>query len=363
MKTSLVLSVFSIMFYSSIVAQEKVITLSLKHNDRPIQANFYFDKVEDARTNKEYVGQAQKGMVNKKVPVISKLPLEDEIKLYLNTLVPPNSNKRALTMIIHQLWVSEKTTMTSEKGMMEISIEIIESDRSQEGTYGLFNHYIEQGGMDVTGKHERRIREGLQHCINQFISSPRLLMTEVNKVKELDFKNGIPAELKVGFYANYASLKSNTPIDEEIPEVKVAKVNDHVSRYTLKSQSDKKRFKHFAYYSGDKLLLNTFSLGLSATHFLENKTVGQNIVFVDKYSRPGAGIAFGALGAAASTKTRASILNMNTGLVKEVDDQYMNELLADHPELLKEYHFSEKNVEDQINMVQKLNDRIRAAVD
>lgn len=339
-------------------SKPKMISL-LANQDKVNDTQFYFQDFIDERTTKDYIGQVQKGMMNVQSPLNFKRPINVEILSYLNHLMPQTNEKTPLVFVLHQLWVTEKTTFSSEKGMLDITIEI--RSAGDGSSLGTFSHFIEKGGLDVTNGHEKRIRQGIVACLNKFFiaqKDPTILYHD--KAQKIDLSKGIPGVLQKGFYINFANIEYNRPEENTSAQARIKTVNELVKRYIFTYAHTKKKRKEYAYYSGNNLLLNAYSIGLSAGYYLEPYTDGRYLLYVDKYPRPGAAVAFGALGAAASTKTRANILDLRTGIIREVDKDYMSELLKDHPTIGQSYLQSDQDIPAMIDHVQQLNEVLMA---
>ena len=343
------------LFSNGLYSQKDVAYTTLKHNKESLSNHdYHVVEVIDERSSKDYIGQVQMGLANKKKAADFEKPLQEEFLSYLHFLLPYSEEKTSLTVIVHHLWVTEKTTFSKEKGFMNISMSF-KPDNDE--TYGPFQHDIERGGLDVTKKHESRIREGIVECLEKFFFSLKdnsLLVKQSSE--QLSFDGGFPQELKAGFYKEYMGLVTNEPVTSEPIKTSVNKINDYVVRVKLKNSSNKK-LKHYAYYSGTEFFLNGYNIGVSAAYYLPARTEGRYLVFIDRYARQGAAVAFGAIGAAASTKTRASILDMESGIVREVDDEYMSVLLPE-TDYYEKYFEGKSDFDMLIEVVQHLNDEL-----
>ncbi len=113
--------------------------------------------------------------------------------------------------------------------------------------------------------------------------------------------------------------------------------------------------KHYAYYNDGTLYINAFTISNSAEYYLIPSTKGRYLVYIDSYYRKGPARTFGLIGAIATNKTRASILDLTTDVLVEVDDDLMNHLLKDNIYLRDLYNHSDKEVRDVIFIINSLN--------
>lgn len=333
---------------------QKVEVVSLQTTDyKRLKTDFYIEEVEDRRDDKEYIGVVQKGLSNKKRPAKLGDSFRIEIITFLRHTISKKSERRPLKMLVHKLWISEKTLAASERGFVDLVIEFQEKTDSVYTSLGIYETSQKVRGMDVTLKHGENIRSAFLVCLDDFINGKPSATINLN-AERLDFTLGIPDTLAIGFYTSFNALVYNE-VREETPKVKTRQVNDLVLRYNLRNTNGKK-MSDYAYYTGEILLLNAYQIGVGARYYLAPSTRGRYLVFVDKYARPAAGAAFGLLGAAASTKTRASVLDTSTGMFSECKEKVMINLLKEHQDLLDAYSKTLKNPADQIAVIQQLND-------
>lgn len=320
--------------------------------------DFYISKVIDERPSKESIGFLQKGVFNKDWPVKFNNKIEDEIFDYLSNLLPPKDGKTPLTLVLHKLWISEKTNYSAEFGFAEVIIELFNSDDLSK-SLGMFSSLVETRGVDVTKNHPVRIRMAIFDCIEDYKSIKHLKSVS----NSLTFDEGIPDSLKIGFYKDHVSMIYNKSIayDYQV-NISNKRVNKKLLRYILKGYvKSKKKYKDYIYFDGNAILINGVYIGGGPSYYIRNATTGRYIAFIDKYSKEAVG-GFGAIGAlgsmAASSKIRINVLDMNTGFIKEVNDDYMRDLFSENIELYESYLETSQEIEDVTNAIQQLNDKI-----
>jgi len=231
---------------------------------------------------------------------------------------------------------------------------VINSDTLSLGTY---HSKIEGGGMDVTKGHSKRIKKGLRECIKNFMSGKKAVF-DYDSFEKLDFSQGVPNELKEGFYDSYAALIRNTPLPDTMTEGKTNKVNKQIVRYFLRNQ-DGERAKFYAYKSKNDLYLNVSSFGNVASHYLKSHTKGRYQSFVERVTDPAATAAFGLIGAAASTKKYLFILDLATGEVVICNKEFLLPIVKDYPDLVTEHRKTKQKIPDRIVLMQQINDRLK----
>ena len=272
---------------------------------------------------------------------------------YFTLLLPPHQEKKAIEVHINNLWVSVKSTMSSEKVMLDLSVDFIESGDSTNVPIGNCTVFLEKGGYEVSKKHEKRIREELLKCIEEFKSSDKKPISSRNEY--LDLSIGVPHNLYPGIYKTYNSLRFNK-VENEYEDISIESkfVNDDVTRTTIKN--GKKKIKEYAYYNGEILYLNSYNLHRDASYYIAPLTQGRYLVYVDQYDSNVAQALFGLVGSLASTKNRASILDLKTGIIKPANEKYINEIFKDHLRLLAAFQSSPGRINDLVKVIQILNE-------
>ncbi len=353
------LLIFILCIAASLVTAQKQAKIVLGKSKKSFNsADFYISKVIDARTSKEAIGLTQRGLNNRKDPVDFVSPLEVEVLRYFQSLFKDTHNKKPIVAIVHNLWVSEKTTMTSETGMADAVIEFV-SEGSEDVSLGTYTSHNKSKGLDVTNGHPKRLRKAIFDCVVQFKKSA--ITGEGGKVEKLEFDKGIPSELKIGLYRSHIDMISNMPKDYSTQIVMTSnQVDEHITRYQIrKNKKTGKRYKDYAYYNGKVLLLNSSNItGAGAAYYLKNMTTGRYLVYVDRYQKQGTTAFFGAVGAIASTRKRISVLDMSTGVIDELSNEEILDLLLVSPKWHKSFLNSSQKVDDAIKAIQGLNDEI-----
>lgn len=139
--------------------------------DLPLSTNFYISEIIDARPLKENIGVAQRGMFNKQVSAQFSEDFIPHLQSYFNGLLPSEASKTPLILKVHQLYISERTAAMSELGSCDVNLEFLKEENGRQYSLGQFSSKVENGGLDVTAGHDKRIRQAIQECIEQFAMS------------------------------------------------------------------------------------------------------------------------------------------------------------------------------------------------
>ena len=350
----LVICVFVILSVVTLVAQDSYKYIELGKGTILFDSlDYYVSTVVDKRPSKESIGVIQKGVLNKKWPAKFKNGIENEVLGYLTNLMPPRDHKEALTVVIHNIWISERIKISAEYGVAEVTIEIFRSD-DMINSLGKYSSLVESRGLDVTKAHPRRVRMAIFDCIEYFKDRPIFGASH----QSLNFDNGIPDSLKIGFYKDFNQLINNQPIvkDDRVSMSRKT-INSVVKRYTI-NRVDKpnKKHKDYMYFDGKAILINGGYVGGNRQYYLRNCTTGRYLLFIDRYSD--SDNSFGVIGYVASSKIRNKLLDMSTGFIKEINDEQMLNILISESDIYNKYMYSDKKAEDIKIAIQALNDKI-----
>ncbi len=317
--------------------------------------DYQISKVLDNRINKEYIGQVNKGMMNKKRDAVTEDSLVKSLSTFIGRSFVKSNPEDKYILSVNKLWISEQIRMTKEIGFLEL--QFFKEQDNVMMDYGICSKEVEKGGMDVTKGHGKRITKAIQECLIEFnetkddVVPMGLSATKDLNVEYYDFNAN---HLKEGFYANESDLLNGVAVSYGNITMK-EKGKKHKS-YIIKRASTKKKIKDLFYSDGTDLYLNVVAFQYNAQSFVKCENRGRFLFFRSKFSDPNASAAFGAIGAIASNKERAYILDTKTGTIKHLKDEYMNQLLEPHNELITEYVKLPKKVDDKLILINKLNE-------
>jgi len=353
------LSVLFLFLSITLFSQKKkvhIITLTPKESLQ--NASFYPVKIIDNRFNKENIGIAQKGLMNRQVPAKFKDGFIPQLEKTFNLLLPMDKEKDSLIIQVNKLFVSERTSAFSELGTCEVELEFIKNIDGELYTLGKFNTTVQGKGADVTKKHSKRILQAITTCINDFSTSdwenPNNTLALTNReLTKFDFN----APLKVGLYYNFNNLINNQPIDSinyEIKRIHKSNKNEH---FSVLYKGTKKRVKKlFGFSDGKNIYLNASRFMINGSeYFVKSKMIGRYIYFEDKFASMTATAAFGMIGALASAQQKGIILDSKSGVTVVLVNKNIDILLESKPELLKEYKNSKRKIENVRELIKKLN--------
>lgn len=336
-------------------AQERTHLITLEPG-AAIHADFYISEVQDARQIQGNIGVAQIGLANKQVPANFEEDFSVHLQTYLNSILPKKEDAEPLILKVHKLYISERTSAMSELGSCELKVEFIKNEDGKNYSLGTFQATTEGKGMDVTPKHDERIKEAIAKCVQQFKNTnwknagTNELIADVANIEVV-----LPTHLKKGLYFDFEDLLNNTPNQEMKFKTKSIAQSKKMEHFQVFQQDKNKRIKNlFGYSDGQSVYINA-SRYTQEEYFVKSKFMGRYIYFEDQYSSKAATAALGLLGAAVSTKHTGIVLDTKTGITTVLTNKNMEMILKDYPELLEAYNKSKKTVDDDRRMIEKIN--------
>ena len=251
-KLTLLLVVFTTTLFSQTNIEFHKISLK-DINDVALGYNFYVDNVIDGRQFKENVGTVQKGAFNRKVLANFETSLVEELKNYLEVICPKDENKAKISIRINDLYVSELTRAFSETGYSTIVVDIIEIKEGKSYIVGTYNASTESNGMDVTNKHDERIKTVVLQCLNDYVKTPDKDKTAIIVESMGSFEGkkvlGVPNK---GIYLSYSDVLHGKPIDYNNFEIS----NKYDKFYLLNKSSNVKEMNYYGFSDGETFYIN-----------------------------------------------------------------------------------------------------------
>ena len=309
--------------------------------------NFYISDIYDNRVYKTNIGIAQKGVFNKKVLSVFKRPFKDELSSYLETVFPVDTSKTPIVIRINKLLISEHTGAFKETGKAIVSMDVLIVNEGEYGLIGSFSAMREKNSMDVTRKHDDRIRGVLKDCLMQFNATnwkdiiPTPISLERSGTSKILTEN-----YKEGFYRSSLELFNNqTFIDTTFQIVEKRSKNNKL----FLRNGKKKPALYYAYSDGKDLYLNATNYS-SDRHFIKTYRFDEFLVFNDGFVNHdkvvGMSLAFGVLGILVSTEKQNVLVDLNTGEFFTLNKPKMKLLLEDkYPNLLKRFKNNPKEID------------------
>ncbi|MEZ4885195.1 MAG: hypothetical protein R3E32_10750 [Chitinophagales bacterium] len=346
---------------SNVYAQKKAHIVKL---DPPfvkaIETDFYISKIIDNRTNKENIGVIQKGLGNKKVPANFEEDLSIHLLDFLKKLVQSSEDKTPLALQVNQLSIYERTSAFTEMGGCEVRLEFSKEENGQLISFGEFTAVVEnKGTSDVTARHDERIIEALTTCINDFSKTDwkNTIPTTIaeNDAIQANYTYDYIVKPKKGLYRSFNAFLKNAPFDTSAYFFQPIKKKQRFERYQVYDNEEENRIKNlFGFSDGEHFYLSAMEYTTSY-HFIKSQFIGRFIYFEDQIYSPGAAIAFGLIGAAASTKHTGIVLDTQTGLTSIVNTKTIEALIESYPDLQKMYENSNKGIVAYRTIIEQLN--------
>ncbi len=311
--------------------------------------SFHIEAVWDNRKTPNSIGFVQKGLGNKRINATFDGPFSEYLLKTFQQLIP-QKNTTPIIAKVHNLYVSERTTVTKEIGKVELEIEFLTADSSK--TWGLFFAEVEGKGMDVTKKHNTRILEALSICLEQL--TERWEETPMASIQRPIIAFDPSQPIKEGLYSTFTDFSNQTPINDIKYKIDRRSNQPHLAQ--LVQEANGKILKnYFGFSDGTNFYISATEFSYDS-HYVQAEFVGTYCYFEDRVTNTGASIAFGLVGALASTKKKGFVLDTQTGLVSELNRDFLASILGDYPELKKQYNTSKKKLADKKAVLQAFNE-------
>ena len=329
---------------------------------------FYIDSVVDARPITSNIGMAQVGLNNRQVEAHLDRPLESALATYFRAVMPMQNGQLRIVAVVNELRISEKTYKAKERGFAEADITFCRIDSGK--LYELYSvvKQEESGGMDVTIGHPRRLSTVLNECVKEFSSTD--YKTNPGKAFESAASwNATDPERNIlqcskripGIYEKFSQLRSNSP-----KEKKVLMKDRGILFMVRDSESESKLREPFGVCDGSSLYINTYFYNANSGKGLFAKVIeeGRILVWYDHYmSATEAGLVGGGFGligySVAASDLDIICLDLKTGVIKPIKVKFLEQLLAEDPELLARYRESREkgSVPVMMEFVRSFNER------
>lgn len=211
----------------------------------------------------------------------------------------------------------------------------------------------EKNSVDVTAKHDDRIRGILKECLMLFNSTNWRVVEPILIDLEKKGQSKVLVEnYKEGFYYSLLELYNNKTIIDRAYSVDERKSNG--DKLFLKSDEQGKAM-YFAYSDGDDLYLNA-AIYSADRHYIKTYKFDEfvlfNDVFVNDDKVMGWSYALGLLGQLVSTENQNVLMDLNTGEIFTLSKKKMKLILGKkYPKLLKQYYNNSKDVNEVLNIL------------
>ncbi|MFV5686814.1 DUF6563 family protein [Flavobacterium sp. GB2R13] len=342
-------AVSTVMFSQNKTEYHKI---SLKDkNDKASVFNFYVENVYDGRQFKENIGTVQKGGFNRKVLADFEKPLTEEFFDYLAVICPKQENKSKISIRINDLYVSELTRAMSETGYATLMIDVIESKGGIEYIVGTYSASTESNGMDVTNKHDERLKKVLQECFTNYIKTSDNDKASIVFSADQNIKSKtITAISPKGIYLTYADVLNDMPLDDSDFEI----VNKNERFYLLNKTTNSEVLNYYGFSDGKIFYINV-SKYASAKYYAKTEIIGNKYYIENVVYNPNNAIAMGAMfgligvaiaSSAANSSSVPMLIDCYSGQPSFLSNNEMKVMLVPYPTLLKDFKSSKKSSED-----------------
>lgn len=336
-------------------AQDRPFILDLENDQPKLIGKFKCSQVIDKRIIKNNVGFAKRGLNNRMVEVKMNGDLEQVIKTTVNNMTLKPIRKNDIIFVIHDFYVSERTTAMSEKGRFQMEVEFLRQKDSLYYSLGTDFIEVEKGGLDVTKKLKNRVLEGLTQLItnlNQsgWLDEPGTLTTLDEAITTYDYST-IPAP---GMYGSFNQLGKSNPMESFGVEFRRIENKNKVEQYNFRAIDKKNRKKRVLYISNGKTIFMSATRYSYGRYFIKAKHHGRYIYFEDRFADGKSvntgiivGGAVGGMITMGISKLKGLVLDTKTGNVYELTNQEMQFILESYPELMEKYRNSKKKLKDK----------------
>jgi len=359
-KLTLLLVVVTSLLYSQTGDLHKV---SLKDkNDVSLGYNFTVEKVIDGRQFKNNIGTVQKGAFNRKVLADFETSLSEEFLNYFDVICPKQDDKPKIAIRINDLYISELTRAFSETGFASIVIDVIEFKNGESYIVGSYNAYTESNGMDVTNKHDERIKSVIQQCLNDYIKTSKEdklnIIYDESLVTTLKKVDGVPEK---GVYLSYSDVLQKRPVAIEDFEIS----NKSDKYYLLNKSSNSKEMNYYGFSDGQFFYINVSKYSNSnyygKAEIIGDKYYLENVVY-NPNNMAAMTVMFGLVGAliASSDTSGPMLIDCNTGQPSFLSRNEMKIMLEGYPELLQEFKKSNKSSTEIKSILVKYFDKSKS---
>ncbi|MEL6970173.1 MAG: hypothetical protein AAFZ63_08330 [Bacteroidota bacterium] len=359
---NLVFSLFLVLTAVSLFGQNKRHEIRLKQPGHSISTDFSFNEILDKRFITDNVGYVQKGLTNRKVVADIKGGFNRTVSDFINEMINPRGDAEELSCIIHEFNVAELTTFTKESGICRISIEIARKIGSEYYSLGNFYAEIEEGKLDATGSHHKRISSALLNCITQFMHSE----WKQQEGYLIDLESNSPnCDLttvpKAGLYASFNRICSGHTLDYNLNtltpiDYKQAERYEHIS-----SKDASQETSRVMYISDGTDIYMHASRYSYNSYYVKAQAYGRFLYFEDYLSSAGALAEASPITALVTTGTRGIVLDTTNGKIAVLTNNLLRELSQDYPDIYQVYLSSEQKRADKKQVILALNQAYHSA--
>ena len=362
---------FCFFFCAISFAQEKKVHLISLANEKntAIDCDFYIEKIYDGRQVKENIGTVYVSLFNSKVSANFEKPLTDELQSLLAVLYPKKESKRAISIRINELYVTESSADTDnnfkkmQTGSATIVLDIIEKKEDGiEYITGTFFSSKEDSRSDVTKKHAQLITSAIKNSFANYMNTQDTYKIAIPFVAEESVNlDSINTEIKAGVYLNYKDVFNGKFLSLE--DYTITKYKEGFC--LLNNATGRVENGFYGFSDGNNFYINLFQFStvkfylkteiLGVNYFI-NEVEERNLDFNSFYLAYGGMVAMGGgllpvlifSGSGSSEPQRIPlVIERTTGMPTFLTDKYVINMLESNPVLLKEYKKTKRTPADK----------------
>ncbi|MEI9807909.1 MAG: hypothetical protein WDO16_08595 [Bacteroidota bacterium] len=206
-------------------AQKRTETLQIELPEQKIPGCLYSSvKLIDKRIDTTTYGIIQQGAFNRKVKVITEVPLDQQLTAVVNALIDNTAKNGELVLLLRQFSLAETTGALSEKGYCYLRVILFGSVNGLYQKLATVDTVITIGGLDVT---KALLRQGSTVMTGLLTSAITKAPAEAvsytfDNLVAMDSieKSVLPVYnttvFKTGAYKTFSSFASQQPEDEDL---------------------------------------------------------------------------------------------------------------------------------------------------
>ena len=362
---------FCLLFCVVSLAQEKKVHLISLANEKntAIDSDFYIEKIYDGRQVKENIGTVYVSLFNSKVSANFEKPFTEELQSLLAVLYPKKESKRAISIRINELYVTESSADNDNNfkkiqiGSATIVLDIIEKKEDGiEYITGTFFSSKEDSRSDVTKKHAQLITLAIKNSFANYINTQDTYKIAIPFVSEESVNHdSINSEIKAGVYLNYKDVFNGKFLSLE--DYTITKYKEGFC--LLNNATGRVENGFYGFSDGNNFYINLFQFStvkfylkteiLGVNYFI-NEVEERNLDFNSFYLAYGGMVAMGGgllpvlifSGSGSSEPKRIPlVIERITGMPTFLTDKYVINMLESNAVLLKEYKKTKRTPVDK----------------
>lgn len=371
---------FTLLFWLMGNAQEKKVHLISLANEKntAIEGDFYVENVYDGRQVQENIGTVYVSLFNSKVSADFDKPFVEEVQSLMSVLYPKSENKKAISIRINELYVTEKNADTDNNyvkkqvGSATVVLDVIE--KNEDGRFyvtGTFFSTQENTRSDVTKKQAELITAAIRNSFENYKNAKHVYKTPILfTLEESVNSTNSKTEIQKGIYLNYKDVFNGHFLSLE--DYTITKYKEGFC--LLNNETGRVETGFYGFSDGQNFYINLFRFS-EVKYYLKAEIMGENY-FIDEVIESnldfnGFYLAYGsamALGGGiipmmilsgnnddSEPKKIPLVIERKKGTPTLLTDKYVLNMLKSNDLLLKEYKKTKRTPADKKMIYKKLN--------